>query len=142
LEINSEIDLIKYLDNDKKFISFYLKETKNLGYTNNENQMLVNKLEYVENLLTKLTFSNLKRLLLNSSNRRLKEIISGESLLIDIINLPFDYKLIIDIDTIEDLDTSNVLVFKALNKKYCMFKHKNFCSKQGLDYVRGKWQNI
>jgi hypothetical protein len=45
-------------------------------------------------------------------------------------------------ENIDDIDTSNALVFKAVNKKYCMFKHKNYCNKQGLEYVRGKWQNI
>jgi hypothetical protein len=142
LEINNEIDLIKHLDNQRNFILFYFKETMTLGYQRNENKKLANTLECIENLLFKLTFSNLKRLLSESSNRRLKEIVSGEQLLIDIINLPFDYRLIIDMENIDDIDTSNALVFKAVNKKYCMFKHKNYCNKQGLEYVRGKWQNI
>lgn len=142
MEINNEIDTLKYLYDEKNITSFYFKETMNLGYKKNENQKLAHIIEHIDTLLSELTFSNLKRLLSESSNRRLKEIICGELLLIDIINLPFDYKLIIDIDNLDDIDTSNALVFRALNKKYCMFRHKNFCNKQGLEYVRGKWQSV
>lgn len=133
------LDLIKYLYEERKFISAYLLEAMKLGYSHSEYQILVGQLNFIDEWINKLNFANLKKILSECSNRRLKEIISGESLIVSIISIPDDYKLIIDIDNIEDIDISNSLVFKSLNKKYCIFTHKNF-TKQGLDYIQGKWQ--
>lgn len=135
------LDLIKYLYEERKFISAYLLELMKLGYIHSEYQILVGQLNFIDEWISKLNFTNLKNLLFECSNRRLKQIISGESLIVDIINIPDDYKLIIDIDNIEDIDTSNSLVFKSVNKKYCIFTHKNF-TKQGLNYIQGKWQSL
>lgn len=135
------LDLIKYLYEKRKFIAAYLLEVMKLGYSHPEYQILVGQLNFIDEWISKLNFINLKKLLSECSNRRLKEIVSGESLIVSIINVPDDYKLIIDIDNIEDVDTSNSLVFKALNKKYCVFTHKNFTN-QGLNYIQGKWQAL
>ena len=139
--IENEVDLLKYLSHQRKILHFYIKELKNRSYEEKEYQYLLGVIDNIETLISKLIYTNLKLLLVNCSNRRLKEIVSGEELLIDIISVPDDYKLIIDIDSIDDIDVTNCLVFKALNRKYCFFRHKNY-GKDGLGYIQGKWQKV
>lgn len=141
MDLNNKIDLIKYFYDEYNFIQKYILKISIRGYTKNEYKILYSKLQFINKVIQNLIYTSLELLLAKCSNRRLKKIICGEDLIIDILNIPMNYKLIIDINNIEEYNTLNSLVFISKNKKYGLLKHKDF-TKEGLSYINGKWQKI
>lgn len=121
------------------FLSFYFEEINKRGYSIKETQYIKGKLEIIETFINNLSYRVLHNLLMSSSNRRLDKIVFGAEKIIEIIQCPEDYKLVIDLDNLDNDDVRDALVFKDLRQKYCYFQHKEKCE-IGLRYINNKWQ--
>jgi len=103
----------------ERFLSVYLNRVRSIGYTVQEVQYLYGQIDLITELMNVLSKRILSDLLMESSNRRLDEIVSGIDILIDIIRCPEDYKLIIDLKDLNNENVLNALIFKDIRQKYC-----------------------
>ncbi|WP_027399041.1 hypothetical protein [Anaerovorax odorimutans] len=132
-------DLIINMNRNKDFLCNYLYEVNKIGYTKNETLYIKLQIEIIDEIIKQLSYKSLCDLLIKSSNRRLKKIISGEEYLANILECPEDYNLVIDLENLNNVDVRRALIFIDLRQKYCYFQHKNLCN-IGLNYINGKWQ--
>lgn len=140
--MNDMYETFIMINERRNFLKFYLSEASIKGYNYSELQYVKGKVELIDFLYCIISYKVLSNLLMCNSNRRLREIIVGSELISDIVKCPEDYKLVLDLDTLEESNIVNALVFTDLRQKYCYFKHKNQCKDTGLNYINNKWQSL
>jgi hypothetical protein len=135
----NEDDLYKIYFKKKQIYNQFIEELSQLEPFKLSLSYIKGELNVINQLTHALTINRVTYLL-TKSPRRLKQVIAGYDILINILNCPDDYHLVIDIDDISTENTFNALVFLDVRNKYCYFKHYKECPK-GLSYIGGRWQN-